>query len=221
VAELIAELRRLELLENTLFVFLIDNGWANGCVSKGWGGEKGGRTPIVLSWPGRAARGAVHDALVSAGDLYATILDLAGIDEGHHEGRSLRPRLEGGAYEPREALYGALYPFQSAEVQCDAARDAYGLWARTDRWKFILALKDLESRADADAAEGDREDVKVSLAPDFRRRRGEVELYDLASDPHELRNLAGDPAHAETVERLKRETLEWWRATGGGPLDAP
>src|SRR5262249_19017850 len=41
VGELVAKLRASGAYENTLFVFLIDNGWANGCVSKGWGLDKG------------------------------------------------------------------------------------------------------------------------------------------------------------------------------------
>jgi arylsulfatase A-like enzyme len=31
------------------------------------------------------------------------------------------------------------------------------------------------------------------------------ELYDLKKDPHELKNLYADPAHAETVKKLKEE----------------
>jgi len=222
VAELRAKLAELGQLENTLFVFLVDNGWANGCVSKGWGHDKGLRTPMILSWPKGLAGGARHADLVSPVDLYATILDCAGVavPEGC-QGRSLRARLAGEPGEPREALFGALYPLAPGETLTDPARDAYGLWARTERWKWILSLKDLRAAADAGSDEGEREDVKASLAPDFVRRRGEVELYDLASDPHERTNLAGRPEHAALEAELRRATLEWWRASGGGELVVP
>lgn len=222
VAELQEKLRALGQLDNTLFVFLADNGWANGCVSKGWGHDKGLRTPMVLSWPRGFPGGARHADLASPVDLYATILDLAGteIPEGC-AGHSLRARLEGKPGEPRKALYGALYPLEPTEVLTDPARDAYALWARTERWKLILSLKDLSAAADAGSDVGEREDIKVSLAPDFARRRGEVELYDLAADPHERTNLAGDPARAPLQDELRREALDWWRATGGGPLEEP
>lgn len=222
VAELRAKLGTLGELEDTLFVFLADNGWANGCVSKGWGLDKGLRTPFVVAWPRGLRGGARHADLVSPVDLYATILDLAGAPIPEHSvGRSLRPRLEGRPAEPRAALYGALYPLAPTDVLADAARDAYGLWARTERWKLIVALKDLHAAGDAGSGLGEREDIKVSLAPDFVRRRGEVELYDLAADPHERTNLAGRPEHAALEARLRQEVVEWWRASGGGPLDVP
>jgi len=224
VAELIAELKALDEYDDTLFVLYNDNGWANGCVSKGWALEKGLRTPFLLAGPGiaPAAAGSLLGDLVSPVDLYATILDYAGRENPEwSQGRSLRPRLEGRPGEPRTALYGALYPLQSSEDDADAARDAYALWARTERWKFILTLKDLTARADAGSDVGEREDVKVSLAPDFVRRRGQVELYDLEADPHEQNDLSGRPEHAELEARLRGEILEWWRSTGGGSLDVP
>jgi len=222
VAELQDKLRTLGVLDDTLFVFLADNGWANGCVSKGWAFDKGLRTPMVLSWPNGLGGGALHPDLVSPVDLYATILDFAGapIPDGC-AGQSLRARLEGKPFEPRTALFGALYPLEPTETLTDPARDAYALWARTERWKLILTLKDLHAVADAGSDVGEREDIKVSLAPDFVRKRGDVELYDLASDPHELKNLAGRPKHADPEARLRREVLDWWRATGGAPLESP
>jgi arylsulfatase A-like enzyme len=45
----------------------------------------------------------------------------------------------------------------------------------------------------------------------FAAPRPAEELYDTAADPHELKNLAGDPAQAQTLERL-RAALAAWRA---------
>jgi uncharacterized sulfatase len=222
VKDLRGKLAQLGVLEDTLFVFFVDNGWANGCVSKGWGHDKGLRSPMILSWPKGFVGGARHADLVSPVDLHATILDYAGLAPlPGCQGQSMRARLEGRPSAPRAALYGALYPLQSREARTDPARDAYGLWARTERWKFILSLRDLAAQADAGSDEGEREDIKVSLAPDFARRRGELELYDLANDPRERVNLADAPEHAELLARLRSETLSWWRATGGGALDLP
>jgi N-sulfoglucosamine sulfohydrolase len=43
--------------------------------------------------------------------------------------------------------------------------------------------------------------------------RPEFELYDLESDPHEVVNLASDPAHAETLARMQSQIREWQRQT--------
>jgi uncharacterized sulfatase len=222
LAALMDELRRLGAHENTLYVFWIDNGWANGCVSKGWALDKGLRTPVIFAWERGLRGGATFSDLVSPVDVYATLLDFAGEPVPEWcQGTSLRPRLEGRPSEPRRALYGALYPLKPVRDDADAARDAYALWARTERWKYVLALRDLHAVAGAGSDEAEREDVKVSLAPDFARKRGDEELYDLEQDPHERTNLAALPEHTELKARLKREILAWWTATGGGALDVP
>lgn len=41
------------------------------------------------------------------------------------------------------------------------------------------------------------------------RIKPEFELFDLKQDPHELHNLADDPAHAGTLERLKQALADW------------
>jgi len=44
--------------------------------------------------------------------------------------------------------------------------------------------------------------------------RPKEELYDLSVDPHEIRNLAGDPQHRETLARLRIHLDEWISDTG-------
>jgi N-sulfoglucosamine sulfohydrolase len=48
----------------------------------------------------------------------------------------------------------------------------------------------------------------------------EFELYDLVEDPIEFRNLAGDPEHRETLDRLQRALLDWRKQTNDPFLDA-
>ena len=48
----------------------------------------------------------------------------------------------------------------------------------------------------------------------FRPRKPVEELYDLQSDPHEIRNLAPDPGHSKILRRLRR-VLENWRTEVG------
>ena len=44
--------------------------------------------------------------------------------------------------------------------------------------------------------------------------RPREELYDLSADPDEVKNLAGDPAHAEVLAGLRKRLKEWQQATG-------
>jgi len=64
-------------------------------------------------------------------------------------------------------------------------------------------------RAARDARELTPAQADVFLAP-----RPAEELYVTAEDPHQLRNLAGDPAHAAARARLARLLAEWTTATG-------
>jgi N-sulfoglucosamine sulfohydrolase len=63
----------------------------------------------------------------------------------------------------------------------------------------------LEKRADQAIARC------VALAP---AKRPAEELYDVRKDPAQLVNLAGEPAYARTLARLRRELSAWQRATG-------
>ena len=219
IAELLAELERLGQLDDTLLLFLVDNGWANGLPSKGTAYDKGLRTPAILSWRTKIPPGVVREELVSVVDLYATLLDYGGARALEScQGESLRPWIEGAADAPfrgRDALYGAVYTYTPAEIEADAARDAYGLWARTARYKYVLYLRDVR--------ESDNELLKLQAiaCPFPERERGEEELFDLTVDPYELENLANRPELAATRARLRAEVLAWWSSTGGGELGLP
>jgi arylsulfatase A-like enzyme len=221
IRELEDKLRAVGELENTLFLFIIDNGYANGLPSKGTAFEKGLRTPAILTWGGRGAGtgiagGQSFDELVSAVDLYSTLLDYAGVSlPSNAPGVSLRPLIEGRDFEPHESLYGAVYLQTPGEEESRAERDAYGLWVRTPRWKYILYLRDVREHAD------DIFKIQYTLCPYPERDRGDEDLFDLDSDPYELKNLAGLAEHTALKQRLREEVLAWWRASGGGELDLP
>ena len=219
VATLLEELERLGELEDTLFLFLVDNGWANGLPSKGTAYDKGLKTPAILSWKGGLAAGGVHEGLVSAVDLYATLLDFAEARPATDcAGVSLRPLLEGNeedAFRGRDTLFGAVYTYTPAEVWADPARDAYALWARTDRHKYVFYLRDV-ARQDNELLR-----LQAIACPYPSWQRGEEELFDLVEDPYETRNLADRPELAELRDSLREQVLAWWRETGGGELTLP
>ncbi len=215
VAELIAKLKEAGEYENTLFCFLVDNGYANGLPSKGTAFDKGLRTPVIFTWPG-GIQPSRHSELISAVDLYATLLEYGGAEPlPQSEGFSLRPAMEGKAFAGREALYGALYLQTPSERIANATRDAYAIWARTERHKYILYLSDVQRR------DNRKFKIQANVCPYPERSRGDEDFFDLDTDPYELNDLSDVAENRAEMDRLQKEILAWWQETGGGLLDLP
>jgi uncharacterized sulfatase len=210
LGRLVAKLRELGELDQTLILFLADNGWSTSRWAKGTPMEKGVRSPLVVRLPGAEGAGRKLDALVDLVDVHATVLDYSGsaVPPGSH-GRSLRPLLEGRAFEPRARLFGAAY---TRFGNGPPAQSAYALYARDARWKYVFHLREVSGRELSPGAK---------LAPPFRARGGQQRLFDLAQDPREEHNLAASPDHAERVRDLHAAVLDWWRASGGAELELP
>ena len=216
VGKLLDKLREKGIYENTLFVFVIDNGWSNGLVSKGSPFEKGVRTPVFFSWPAKIKAGQRFDSLTSTLDIYPTILDYAGAETpASAVGNNLRPIIDGKATENRKRLFGAIYPAFVTKTDERPERDIYALYVRDERWKYILFLQDVvESR--------NREYFRIQwIETDYpARRKGAEDLYDLQTDPKERTNLAAQPEHAQRLAEMREAVLTWWKQTGGQPIDS-
>ena len=210
LGKLVEAFRTRGLYENTLFLFLIDNGWTNGLVAKGSPFEKGVSTPFVAVWPGLIPGGARRDQRVESLDVMPTILEAAGLDVPDDlAGESLLPGLRGEPFDGREVLYAAVYG-RAAVGDERPEKDAYALYARDARWKYVLYLQPVDETIWST--------MIVTPQRDMNRLEGEEDLYDLETDPMELRDLSLDPAHRPRMDRMRAGALAWWRATGGGEL---
>lgn len=217
VSQLVAKLKDAGQLDNTMFVFVIDNGWCNGLVSKGSPYEKGVRTPVFFTLPREIRPKQRFDHLVSTNDIYPTILEYAGVEvPATAAGRSLKPVIEGKPVEMRDALFGAIYPAFATKNDTRPQRDIYALYVRTKKWKYILFLQDVRQNRNGDY-------LRIqSIETDYPNRdRGDEDLYGLENDPYEQKNLAGDRKHRAMMDELKARALKWWTDTGGEALDVP
>lgn len=117
IGELMAQLRSSGLEDNTLIIFLSDNGGptreltsSNAPLRGGKGNlwEGGIRVPFMMSWKGKSLEGHTFDGAVSSLDIPATMLDIASIDTADTilDGVSLRPLLtENSKSSPHQSLF--------------------------------------------------------------------------------------------------------------------
>jgi arylsulfatase A len=118
VGKLVAHLDRLGLREDTLVLFVGDNGTGRGIRSrmgdrvviggKGLTTEAGTHVPLIASWPGKSRKGLVCDDLVDSTDFLPTICEAAGVAVPAGwtvDGHSFLPQLRGEKGRPREWYY--------------------------------------------------------------------------------------------------------------------
>lgn len=180
VGRLLDRLEELGLREQTLVVFLSDNGFS--CGHHGFWGKGNGttprnmyensiRVPAIFSQPGTIPAGRVEQALVSAYDVMPTLLDYLHLplpEGGNLPGQSFLPLLRGEKMPEREHV---------------VIFDEYGpvRMVRTRDWKYV-----------------------------YRHAYGPHELFDLGNDPDERCNLADDPSQAPRIRELKALLEEWF-----------
>jgi arylsulfatase A len=148
VGKLITQLERHGLRDNTLVLFLGDNGTPPGVLSKMGDrnvvGGKGKTTtagmhvPLVVNWPGTVAAGSVSSALVDSTDFLPTLCEAAGVpvpaDLGV-DGRSFLAQLRGDRGSPREWTYCWYAP------NLDGRVDVPEEFAATARYKLYKSGK--------------------------------------------------------------------------------
>ena len=210
-AGLIAQLEADGLLENTIIFHWSDHG--EGLPRhKRWPYDTGVRVPMVVRWPESLPRpfepGAVDERLVSTIDLGPTVLSLAGVDVPRHmQGKP----FVGPAAEPRDRVYATRDRYDTAYDMVRAVRD--------DRFKYLRNYYPHTPRAvwlpyrdrQPTSREMWRLEAEGKLQGPQRvmfEPRPAEELYDTRADPHEIDNLAGDPAHAETLARMRAKLDE-------------
>lgn len=127
IGKLVARLETLGLRENTLILFVGDNGTGKGMRSmlgsrevaggKGTTTAAGMHVPLIANWPGQVAAGKVCSDLVDSTDFLPTLLAAAGESVNLKlDGRSFLPQLRGERGHPREWIYSWYSPRQGANL---------------------------------------------------------------------------------------------------------
>ena len=181
VGMLLASLARRGRLDDTLILFLGDNGYFFGEHGLGperrFAYEEGIRAPFVLRYPRRVRAGSRPRDLVICQDIAPTLIELAGGRPGAQvQGRSLLPLLSGRRRSWRKSFLIEYWAEQAMPWLVGMTYKA----VRTGRHKLIRWVN--------------------------RGAGGELdELYDLERDPFELQNLARRASHARIRASLRRD----------------
>lgn len=215
VGVVLAELEAQKIADNTLVVFLSDNGRPFPR-DKTTVFDTGIRTPLIVRWPGHTPAGGTCAQLVSTVDLAPGFLAAAGLPAAPTmQGVSFLPLLADARTPVRREIF-AEQNWHDYEQRSRAVR--------TDHYKLIANEypdSALTPGADAVRSVAYRELLRVKAAGGltaeqqqcFVLPRPETELYDMQSDPGELYNLAGLPAYAATVKDLSTKLAQWKKDT--------
>jgi arylsulfatase A-like enzyme len=212
VGEILAALERDGLADSTVVILFSDHGYGLHR-HKQFLYEGGIHMPLIVAGPG-IPQGHARDDLTSSIDVAPTTLGILGLPiPSHMEGRD----LFAADYQPREFVV-------AARDRCDYTIERiraivtkkykylrnyltdrpYMQPSYKDPWPVSIRLREMMAR-------GEMNDVQKIFFGDTKPAE---ELYDLETDPHEIVNLAGDPAHASELEHHRQLLAGWIAATG-------
>ena len=216
VGLILDELDRQKVSQNTLVIFISDNGRPfPRCKTTLY--DSGIRTPFLACWPARIRPGSVCGSLISSIDIAPTFLELAGIaPPSSFQGRSFAQVLTRPTATIRDYAF-AEHNWHDFDDHQRAVRGPRFLYIENN-------YTDIPLTPPCDVIRSDTfQDMRrlhaagtLTLAQQrpFLKPRPPEELYDTDADPHQLNNLADDPAHAETLQNLRKVLAEWKRSTG-------
>ena len=207
---LLDDLEKKGLKENTVIIFIGDNGRCN-LRGKGYLYEPALRLPLIVNWPEGLTGGKKDSRLVASIDIAATILDIAGIElPDYMTARSIvKPDKE-----PRKYIYSARDLWDEKLEQSRAIT--------TERYRYIKNnIVDQPHDARQAYLEFYRPAVHIMRAQYKKGKLNELqskffespketeELYDLEKDSFETTNLINNPDYMDVKNRLKSYYDDW------------
>lgn len=199
--QLIDHLDEQNLRNDTLIVYVCDNGWIQNPKKRGYMPrskqtpyEGGIRTPISFCWPGKI-KPSDRPELCSSIDLAPTILAAAGIKPAADlPGLNLLPIVQDGKPIDRDTLFGETFAHDIADINQPEASLMYR-WCIQGKWKLLLTY-------DGEA---------YSNRAKFPRTDKRPQLFDLIADPNEATNLAKE--NPDVVAEMAQKIKQWYPLT--------
>lgn len=186
IASVIAALEEKGILNETLIIYMGDNGFSfgeHGLIDKRHFYEESAKVPFLVRYPEVLKGGQVIQDMVQNIDVGPTILEVAGIKKPEHmHGSSILPILAGNTPDDwRDRIFYEYY----WEYDFPHTPTMHGV--RTDRYKYIRYHGIWDTN----------------------------EFYDLQNDPNEMNNLINSPEHQELIKELAGEIYTWLEESDG------
>lgn len=178
------ELERQGVADNTVIIFITDNGYfcgAHNMGSKVLPYEEGSRSPLIIYDPRHAVSGKRCEAITGNIDMMPTMMELAGLPiPANVDGKSLLPLLDDPKGRVRESM---------ALINAWGNIPAQAMSVVTEEHKYIYWFFGTEGMQPAE------------------------ELYHRKNDPHEMKNLASNPEQKAVLQKMRKlydAQLEKW-----------
>jgi uncharacterized sulfatase len=197
--QLIDILEKRNLRDDTIIVYVTDNGWIQNPERNGYAPrskqtpyEGGIRTPIMFSWPNGNLKNGKRNDVVSSIDLFPTVLAATGarVPDGL-PGLNLMDSLKEEKPVKRKGIFGETFAHDVTDVENPEASLVFR-WTIEGKWKLLLTY------------DGEVNRYK-STHPRTEKR---PQLFNLLKDPKEEKNLAEH--NPEVVARLAAKIGKWW-----------
>lgn len=215
VGELLAELEAAGLADSTIVFYYSDHGGVLGR-SKRFMYESGLHVPLIIRFPdmyehmapGQA--GSRTDRIVTFVDFAPTVLNLAGITVPEHmQGQAFLGQQQAA---PRAYAYAFRGRMDERIDMVRSVRDKQYRYIRNymphkiygQYLEYLWKAPSMPSWEEAYNA-GELNEVQAR----FWQRKPAEELYDVTADPHNVTNLAQDPAYKEVLTRMRAANRQW------------
>lgn len=202
---IIEDLKKKGMYENTIIIFIGDNGRCN-IRGKGYLHDSGLHIPLIVNWPNGIKEKQVRDNVVSTTDITATILDFAGIEVPQY--------MTGKSFMNED--FDRKYVYSCRDLWDEIMEESRSL--STEKYKYISNhMPEVPWDAHQTYLEFYRPAVHTmrrlkfdgklneTEAFFFSNTKPEEELYDLENDPHEINNLVENTKYKSILEQMRSD----------------
>jgi len=212
VGEILRALKEAGLEENTLIVFISDNGMSfpyskTNCYLNST------KTPFIAKWPGTIKSGIDATNFISGIDFLPTFLEVAGIATPNGiDGKSFLPLLKGQQQNGRDMVFTQFYETSGSKrypmraVQNKYYGYIFNPWADGHKVFKNESQAGLTFKAMKEAAV---QDNGIKQRVDFFLLRVVEEFYDFEKDPDALHNLINNPTYVDKINEMRNEMKSW------------